>query len=274
MNSKGTLTSDASRLWADIQAIRESKPLVLNITNHVVTNTTANALLAIGASPIMSFAKEEVKDLMDICNALVINMGTLNKTDNETMSTAWLAANKKKLPVVFDPVGVGASSFRTNTALTFLSRHQPTLIRGNASEIMTLAGKMCKSRGVDSTQSSTSAIHGAKALSQVYDATVCASGKSDIVSDGTAVHSVNGGHEMMPYVTGLGCTSTAICAAFAAVNDDAFTATVHAMATMGIAGAMAAEKADGPGTLQLHLYDAFYSMTEKDVKSRFDVTAS
>jgi len=262
---------NASRLWADIQAIRESKPLILNITNHVVTNTTANALLAIGASPIMSFAREEVKDLIDISHALVINAGTLNKTDVETMTTAWFAANKKNIPVVFDPVGVGASSYRTNMALTLLSRHQPTIIRGNASEILTLAGKMGHSKGVDSTQPSSSAIHGAKALSQVYDAAVCASGKSDIVSEGSTVHSVNGGHEIMPYVTGLGCTSTAICAAFSAINEDAAMATVHAMTTVSIAGAMAAEKAEGPGTLQLYFYDALYAMTEKDVESRFDV---
>lgn len=261
-----------SRLWKDIQAIKASKPLVLSITNYVVTNNTANALLAIGASPIMSFAKEEVKELVDICDALVINMGTLNIEDIEVMSTAWFAANKKEIPVVFDPVGMGASSLRTNTALSFLSRHQPTIIRGNASEIMTLSGKFGESRGVDSTQSSESAVHGAKALSQVYGGIVCASGEDDIVSDGKAVYRVSGGHEMMPLVTGLGCTATAICAAFAAVNESPLAATINGMAAMSIAGAMAAEKSAGPGSLQLNLYDAFYSMTKEDVQQRFNVT--
>lgn len=264
--------SNPARLWQDILAIRASKPLVLSITNYVVTNNTANALLALGASPIMSFAKEEVKELVELSDALVINMGTLNIDDIEVMSTAWFAANKKKIPVIFDPVGMGASSLRTNTALSFLSRHQPTVIRGNASEIMTLAGKFGETKGVDSTQSSESAINGAKALSQVYGGTVCASGEDDIVSDGTQTVRIRGGHEMMPFVTGLGCTATAICAAFTAIDRDPFTATAHGMATMAIAGSMAAEKSDGPGSLQLNIYDALYSMTESDVKSRFDIT--
>jgi len=271
VHTTDTRKFDAAELWMDIYRIRKSKPLVLNITNYVVANTTANALLALGASPIMSFAKEEAEELVDLASAVVINTGTLNMKDSETMSAAWFAADKIKRPVVFDPVGIGASRFRANTILSLLSKHRPTIIRGNASEIMTLAGKSGKSRGVDSTQSSTTAILGAKALSQVYGSIVCASGEHDIISNETDVFRISGGHEMMPFVTGLGCTSTALCAAFLAVNDDPFAATVHAMGTMAIAGAMAAEKSDGPGSLQLNLYDALYAMAESDVESRFDV---
>jgi len=264
---------DLHTFWRDLHLIRTTNPLVLNITNYVVTNTTANALLALGASPIMSFAKEEVEELVGLSSSLVVNVGTLNKPDIDVMAKAWTAANKKGIPVVLDPVGAGASRLRIETPLTLLSRYRPTIIRGNASEIMTLAGEAGEAKGVDSTRSTDSAVIGAKALAQVHGCVVCASGAEDVVTDGTDVYRIYGGHELMPFVTGLGCTATAICAAFAAVNKDYLEATVHGMAAISMAGSMAADKADGPGTLQLHLYDAFYSMDKVDAKRLFNVNS-
>jgi len=265
---------DFHSFWRDLNLIRTTKPLVLNVTNYVVANTTANALLAIGASPIMSFAKEEVAELVGLSDALVINVGTLNSQDISVMSTAWLAANKKGIPVILDPVGAGASRLRVETPLSLLSRYRSTIIRGNASEIMTLAGEAGEAKGVDSTRSTDLAVIGAKALAQVHNCVVCASGEADVATDGSNVYRVNGGHDMMPYVTGLGCTASALCAAFAAVNKDPLMASVHGMAAMSMAGKIAGDKADGPGTLQLHFYDALYSLEQADAERLFSVAAS
>ncbi|MDC0336300.1 hydroxyethylthiazole kinase [Pseudodesulfovibrio sp.] len=257
--------------WRDLELIRTTNPLVLNVTNYVVANTTANALLALGASPIMSFAKEEVTELVGLSDALVVNVGTLNTSDIDVMSGAWRAANKQGIPVILDPVGAGASRLRIDTPLSMLSRYRPTCIRGNASEVMTLAGEAGEAKGVDSTRSTDSAVIGAKALAQVYNCVVCASGEDDVVTDGSTVYRVKGGHGMMPRITGLGCTATALCAAFSGVNKEPLLAIVHGMVAMAIAGKIAGDKADGPGTLQLHLYDALYSMQKDDVERLFAV---
>jgi len=263
---------DIQTFCRDLNLVRTTNPLVLNITNYVVTNSTANALLAIGASPIMSFAKDEVEELVGLSGALVINVGTLNAGDIEVMVAAWDAANKKGIPVVFDPVGAGASRLRTDTSLSMLDKYSSAVIRGNASEIMTLAGESGQSKGVDSSHSAESAVDTAKALAQVHSCIVCVSGEEDIVTDGNDGYRVCGGHEIMPCITGLGCTATAICAAFASVNKNYLEATVHGMAAMSLVGVLAADKADGPGSFQMHLYDALYSLTESDVEKLLDIS--
>ncbi|MBI9080222.1 MAG: hydroxyethylthiazole kinase [Pseudodesulfovibrio sp.] len=262
---------DIETFWRDLNLIRTINPLVLNITNYVVTNNTANALLAISASPIMSFAKDEVEELVGLSAALVINVGTLNAGDIEVMAAAWAAANAKGIPVVFDPVGAGASRLRTDTSLSMLGKYSPSVIRGNASEIMTLAGEAGQSKGVDSSQSAGSAAGIAQALALVNSCVVCVSGEEDMVTDGNEGYRVCGGHEIMPRITGLGCTASAICAAFAAVNKNCLEATVHGMIAMAIAGALAAKKSDGPGSFQMHLYDALYSLTETDVERFMEI---
>lgn len=256
----------------NLELVRKQNPLVTNITNYVVTNSTANALLALGASPIMTHAVEEVEELMVFSSALVINLGTVARTYAESMPVAWAAANKNNVPVVLDPVGAGATKLRTDLPLDLLAKYQPAIIRGNGSEIMTLAGASGGAKGVDSTQGSESAMAGAKALAQVHKCAVVVSGEVDVVTDGERVARVKGGTDMMPRVTGLGCTATALCGAFAGVQKDFFIAATCAMAVMKIAGSMAAEKASGPGTLQLHFYDALYNMNASDINLRFDVS--
>jgi len=264
--------TDADKVFRDIEAIRAKNPVVLSITNYVVTNTTANALLALGASPIMSHAVEEMAELVAISGAVVVNLGTVASEYLAAMGPAWAAANEARVPVVLDPVGAGASMLRTVTPLALLDSHRPFIIRGNASEILTLAGDSASAaRGVDSTATSGAADSSARTLAMKHNCAVVVSGETDLVTEGVATVRVLGGSPLMPRVTGLGCTATALCAAFAAVNTDPLEAALHACVTMKVAGEMAAAKASGPGTLQLYLYDALYGMTAQDIRERIKV---
>jgi hydroxyethylthiazole kinase len=262
----------ADEVLRDLAAIRAQNPVVLSITNYVVTNTTANALLAIGASPIMSHAVEEMAELVAISGALVVNLGTVAPEYLAAMDPAWAAADEAGVPVVLDPVGAGASMLRTVTPLALLANHKAFIVRGNASEIMTLAGNSDSvAKGVDSTARSEDAAGFAGGLARRLDCAVVVSGEADIVCQGAARARVLGGSALMPRVTGLGCTATALCGAFAAVNKDPYKAALSACVAMKVAGEMAAEKASGPGTLQLYLYDALYSLGEKDIRQRLRV---
>lgn len=258
-------------LAQSLARLKNTTPLVTNITNYVVTNSTANALLAVGASPIMTHAVEEVEELMAFSGALVINLGTVAKTYAEAMPVAFAAANQKGVPVVLDPVGAGATTLRTELPMKLLARYTPAIIRGNASEIMTLAGKSGFAKGVDSTQGASAAEASAQGLAKAHGCTVVVSGEEDLITDGERLARVRGGSPMMPLVTGLGCTCSALCGAFAAVCESAFDAGVAGMAIMSICGKRAAERAEGPGTLQLHLYDELYSLTPERFASEMEV---
>jgi len=252
---------DVKQLIVDLNLIREKSPLVHNITNFVVMNNTANGLLAIGASPVMAHAIEEMEDMVSIASALVINMGTLSKHWVDAMLLAGKAAKARKIPVVFDPVGAGATPYRSETALIILKECKPDIIRGNASEIMSLAKSNIITKGVDSTAKSESALEMGKDLAIKTGAVIAISGKEDFITDGKNVNTVKNGSLMMPKVTGLGCTASSITGAFAAVNRDKLAAASNAMAVMGVAGELAAQKSDGPGSLQVHFLDALYNLT-------------
>jgi hydroxyethylthiazole kinase len=248
------------QLKEDLNLVRQKSPLVHNITNYVVMNNTANALLAIGASPVMAHAVEEVKDMVAIASVLVINMGTLSEKWVDAMLLAGKSANEKGIPVVFDPVGVGATPYRNKVAALIVKDCKPTIIRGNASEIMSLAKENTSTKGVDSTASSNDALEAAKRLAQQTGAIVVISGEVDYITDGKSVHSVKNGSSLMPKVTGMGCTATAIVGAFAAINPNFLSAATNAMTVMGVAGEIAAKKAEGPGTMQLYFLDALYNL--------------
>ncbi len=256
------------QVWAAVEAIRQRRPVVHNITNFVVMNTTANALLALGASPVMAHAEEEMADMVDIASALVINLGTLSKVWVSAMFKAAERAATRGIPIVLDPVGAGASRYRTDTACELATATPPTIIRGNASEIMALCGDHTRTKGVDSTEASRDALAAAHTLHASLGSVVCVSGETDYIVGGQKTFRIANGHPMMTRVTGLGCTATALCGAFAAVTLDPAQAAAQAMAVMGIAGEMAAEKAEGPGTLQLHFLDALYRLTKADVSQR------
>ncbi|GAB7022592.1 hydroxyethylthiazole kinase [Salidesulfovibrio brasiliensis] len=261
-----------STICKSFEALRETTPLVTNITNYVVTNSTANALLSIGASPIMTHAVEEVEELMAFSGALVINLGTVARTYAEAMPVAWAAANRNNVPVVLDPVGAGATKLRTELPAGMLAEYKPAIIRGNASEIMTLAGEAGCAKGVDSTQGAEAAEDAAKALAKLHGCAVVVSGEVDLVTDGERVARIRGGSDMMPLVTGLGCTCSAICGAFAAVCDTPFEAGVAGMTVMAVCGKRAADAAKGPGTLQLNLYDELYTLTPERLAADMDVS--
>lgn len=256
-------------LCNDLQNVRNNAPLVHNITNFVVMNNTANALLSIGASPVMAHAVEEAAEMTSLASALVINIGTLSHEWIRAMGMAMSAAQKKGIPIVFDPVGAGATEFRTRTCLDLLDQTAPSVIRGNASEIMALAGDCVQTKGVDSSAAAADAENAALALAEKYACVVCVSGAVDLITDGKQTMKVRNGHPLMPKVTGLGCTATALIGAFCAINGDFFTATGHAMTIMGICGELAAAQAAGPGTLQVHLIDAFHNLNAEQIEARW-----
>lgn len=256
-----------NRAWNIVELIRSRTPLVHNITNYVVMNNTANALLAIGASPIMAHAQEEMQEMVGISNSLVLNIGTLSKSWISSMLVAGKAANAASKPVIFDPVGVGASSFRMETSMKILQDVTPTIIRGNPSEIMALAGADEHTKGVDSMHKTQAAEDAAKYLAKHFDCVVVISGEQDMIVSAADTVCLRGGSPLMPRVTGMGCTSTAICGACAAVTESAFDAGLAGMAIMNAAGGMAAAKADGPGSFQMHFLDALYSLDKENLIS-------
>jgi hydroxyethylthiazole kinase len=255
----------AVEIYKSVEDIRAKSPLIHNITNYVVMNSTANALLAIGASPVMIHAEEEVEDMAAMASALVINIGTISAPWVRGMFKAFAKARSKGVPVVIDPVGAGATPYRTRTIRDLINADQPTIIRGNASEIMALTDDRLKTKGVDSTAASDEALHAAHSISEKHKCAVCISGAVDYIVFGDRMMKIANGHPMMTKVTGLGCTATAICGALAAVEKDALMAATKAMAVMGIAGEMAAAKSPGPGSLQMHFLDILYTLSEKDI---------
>jgi hydroxyethylthiazole kinase len=263
-----------SALWDDLGKIREQSPLVHNITNYVVMNVTANALLAIGASPVMAHAVEEVEEMAGLAQALVLNIGTLSGPWIEAMLRAGRVAKSKRIPIVLDPVGAGATRLRTETAARILDELSPTILRGNASEILALAGDAGCTKGVDSTRSSNEALDAAHALWARYGCVVSVSGPTDLIVARDCVARVENGHAQMARVTGSGCVATALTGAFAAVNAEPFEAAAHAMALSGIAGELAVAKSGGPGTYQAQFLDLLYGVTSGQLKQCIKLTRS
>lgn len=270
-NGATTLTQEitASDLWARLARVRAEAPLVHNITNYVVMNNTANALLAVGASPAMVHAVEEVEEFTAISRALVINIGTLSPEWVGAMHLAAKRAQSAGIPWVLDPVGAGATQYRTRVSAD-LARLSPTVVHGNASEVMVLAGSVgAAGKGVDSAHSTDVALEPAKTLAHNTGALVAMTGTVDYVTDGHRHVGIRNGHALMARVTGLGCTATALIGAFVAVgSDDPFVATVAALTVLGIAGEMAAERSAGPGSLQLNLLDALHTVDEATITAR------
>jgi len=260
-------------IWSDVVAVRERSPLVYSITNLVVMNFNANALLALGASPVMAHAHEEVADMVGIAQALVLNIGTLDPYWIESMRLALLAASKRGLPVVLDPVGAGATPYRNRSIESILATASPTVVRGNGSEIMSVAGEHVKTRGVDSSAGASDALGAAQALVQRTQGVVCVSGETDHVLDAKRRWArLSNGHPWMTRITGVGCSASAIIGAFCAVQPDAWRATVSAMAFLGVVGELAAEKVmargAGVGSMQMTLLDELQLLKASDFEPR------
>jgi hydroxyethylthiazole kinase len=256
--------------WGELAAerlerIRKQKPLVHNITNLVVTNITANITLNIGALPVMAYAPEEVEEMVQGAGALVLNIGTLSVPEVEAMLLAGKKANEIGVPVVFDPVGAGATKMRTESALRLLDAVKMAVIRGNAAEIATLGGFAAEIKGVESLSAAADLGETAKAAARKFGTTVAITGKRDFISDGRRLAAVDNGHGLMAAITGSGCMSTAVTGAFAAVESDALLAAVSALICFGLAGELAAARAQGPGSFQAALFDCTYNLNRAKV---------
>jgi hydroxyethylthiazole kinase len=219
----------------------------------------------------MAHAEEEVEEMVNIASALVINIGTLSERWINSMFKAARQSRKKGIPVILDPVGAGATAYRTSTARDLINSEPPAVIRGNASEIMALYDDKSRTKGVDSAASSEVAIDVARKLSEIHKCVICISGATDYIVDKEKIIKIKNGHPMMSRVTGLGCTASALCGAFAAVEKQPFVAAAETMAVMGIAGEMAAEISAGPGSLQTYFLDYLYRLSEDDIIRRLKV---
>lgn len=251
--------------------VRTQRPLVHNITNVVVANTVANALLAIGASPVMAYAHEEVADMARLASALSLNIGTLNADIVTSMRIAGKAANEAGVPIIFDPVGVGATPYRTDVAKQLTSALHLTALRGNAGEIGLMVGAGGQVVGVDSAGVSESLPLHMQRYAQANQTVVIATGEYDLVTDGIQVWKLRNGDPLLSTITGSGCSLTGILGAFLGVVKPGSSlyeyaeAAISAVTCLNLAGEKAAKVAHAPGTFQAALFDALYELTEAEV---------
>jgi len=245
--------------------VREKRPLIHNITNYVVMHYTANALLALGASPVMAHAVEEMEEMASLANALVLNLGTLSGPWIEGMLVAGRTASRRKIPIILDPVGAGATTLRTSTAVRLLDECRVTVLRGNASEMLAVAKGAGGTRGVDAAHTVEDAVEAARDWARMRGVVVAITGAVDHVTDGGAVRRVHNGHPLMGRITGSGCTATTVISAFCAVNANAVEATASALAFYGLAGEYAARAGNLPGTFGVALIDMLHAVTPDQV---------
>lgn len=270
---RGFMTTLAHKAAENLSRIREEKPLIHNITNYVVMNYTANVLLAMGASPVMAHAEHEVEDMVAFAGALVLNIGTLSEHWVASMIQAGKKASALQTPIIFDPVGAGATPFRTATSRQILQETKVTVVRGNASEILSLRDeRSVVTKGVDSLHSVEEVAATAALLAEELETTLAVTGAVDLVTDGERVFHVSNGHSFMPMVTGTGCSATTVIGAFAAVDQDPVTAAATALAFFGLAGEHAGKAAQGPGTFMTALLDSLYTMTPEELAAGATIT--
>jgi hydroxyethylthiazole kinase len=251
-----------------LRRIRERKPLVHQITNYVVMNETANATLALGALPVMAHAREEVAEMAEIASALVLNIGTLSPHWIEAMLVAGRAAGARGTPVVLDPVGAGATRYRTEAAKRILDEVDVTVLRGNAGEVATLVGVEAEVRGVESIGGSGDAAELAREAARALGVVASVTGPVDHVSDGERVVAIANGHPLLASITGTGCMSSTVTGCFLAVADSPLDGAVEGLVAFGVAGEDAAREAKGPGSFHVALYDALAALDPATLDSR------
>jgi hydroxyethylthiazole kinase len=252
----------ARKAAENLKIMREKKPLIHNITNFVVMNYTANALLACGASPVMAHAAEEVEEMVSFAGALVLNIGTLTPYWIDSMLKAGRRANELNIPIILDPVGSGATKLRTESAKRLIDNLKIDVVRGNASEVLSLAHEGSRTKGVDSIHSVDEAADSAIVLASELDTTLAITGEVDLITDGKRICKVYNGHELMGYVTGTGCTATTLIGAFLAVDQDSVEAATTALAYFGLAGEKGAAQTAAPGSFMIAMLDALFSIDE------------
>ncbi|MEJ2233671.1 MAG: hydroxyethylthiazole kinase [Syntrophobacterales bacterium] len=255
-------------LKALLEKLRDERPLVHNITNYVVMNFTANTLLAMGASPVMAHAADEVEEMVSLASALVINIGTLSKHWIESMLKAGRRANELGVPIILDPVGSGATSFRTNTFRNLVKELRLSVVRGNSSEILSIASDSIRTKGVETTHGVEQALETAREVATEIDSVAAITGPVDLITDGKRVIRCSNGHPMLGSVTGTGCAATVTIAAFASVTNDPLEATCAGLAFFGLAGEHAGTKTSSPGSFITSLLDALYEITPAEFQAQ------
>jgi len=256
-----------------ISKVRQKSPLIHNITNFVVMNSSANILLAIGASPVMAHCHAEIEEMTSLASALVLNIGTIQEDWLESMILAARTANAKGIPIVLDPVGAGATRFRTEAVKNIMRESKISVLRGNASEVFSLGSADIKTRGVDSSLAITDVmIDAVKEMARENQCIIAISGEEDCITDGNRVFLVKNGHPIMTKVTGTGCGLTAVTAAFCAVAKGALLeATTAAFAFYGLCGDLAIKISDKPGSFFVAFLDSLYTADSEAVKSFLSV---
>lgn len=255
-----TLNTHAATL---LERVRAEKPLIQHITNLVVMNDTANVTLHIGGLPVMAHSAMEVAQMVQIANALLINNGEMDW--NEAMLIAGREANRLDIPIVLDPVGAGATQLRTDMNRRLLNELSIQVVRGNAGEIGILSGMGGEVRGVESVGEMHDTAAVARAMARKYGTVAAITGKRDVISDGERVLGVDNGHQWLQTLTGTGCMSTTVIAAFAAVERDYLLAAATALATYGLAAELAAAEARGPASFKVAFLDQIYNLTPEQV---------
>jgi hydroxyethylthiazole kinase len=255
-----------------LRRLRERRPLIHQIANYVVMNETANITLALGGLPVMAHAREEVEEMVAIAGALVLNIGTLSPHWVDAMLAAGRAANARGVPVVLDPVGAGATRYRTETAHRILTDVQVSVLRGNAGEVATLVGRPAEVRGVESIDGAADAAELARSAARALGLVASVTGPVDHVSDGVETRAIANGHPLLAAITGTGCMSTAVTGCFLAVADSPLEAAVDALVAFGVAGEDAAVGAHGPGSFHVNLYDAVAALDPRTLDARARVS--
>jgi hydroxyethylthiazole kinase len=251
--------------------IRETRPMIHHITNYVVMNVTANVTLAMGASPVMAHANEEVEEMVAFASAHVLNPGTLSPHWITAMLKSGKKAKELGIPVILDPVGAGATKLRTETCLQILDEVRPDVIRGNQAEVMILAGEEARIQGVDSLETGEAPVEAFKALARQTSAIICVTGAVDHVTDGDVAYRIENGHPMMGNVTGTGCSASTAVAIYCAAGGATASSCAMGLAVFGACGELAAEESRGPGSFQVAILDALFNAPKRDVGSRLRI---
>ena len=254
---------------ASLLAVKQRSPLVHQITNYVTVNDCANITLAVGGSPVMADALEEAADMAGLAQVLVLNIGTLNVRTRASMLAAGKRARERGIPVILDPVGIGATALRTETVKLIIEEVRPTVIRGNMSEIKCLAGLDVAIKGVDSIADTGQGAQVASSLARQLHCIIAITGKQDVVSDGARTTLIDNGHELLSKVTGTGCMTTALVGTYCGAIQDAYVGTVAGILTMGLAGEIAQhalQPGEGIGMFRVRLFDAIYNLTPEKIR--------
>lgn len=251
-----------------LKKVKKQKPVIHHLTNWVTIYDCANVVKILGASPVMAHAPEEVAEMSGIASALVLNIGTLTVDFVEAMKTAAQSANKKRIPVILDVCGAGATKLRDQKCFELLDTAKIAIIKGNASEIARISGETVKTKGVDSGDVQANVVEIARQLAQERNCCVVITGKEDIVADGKKFYLIKNGHPLMADIVGTGCMATSVIGTFAAVEPDVCLAAAAGLVCFEIAAELAVKKSQGPGTFKEQLFDALYHLNGATIVQR------